>query len=138
MAPEQIEGRVADARADVFARNWARSCRVKVHSNGRANVHNEGWKAGRRTEMNTLHLPGFTAEHSVYSSRAHYNTTTTNRSGVIDDIRPQRFNDSCGSLSRMIQHYYYLYGLDVTSGDHASALQQLQKIKDLEALLAFC
>ncbi len=88
--------------------------------------------------MNTLHLPGFTAERSVYSSRAHYNTTTINRSGVRDDIRPQRSGDLCGSLSRKIQHYYYLYGLDVASGDHASALQQLQKINDLEALLAFC
>jgi hypothetical protein len=89
--------------------------------------------------MKTVHLPGFTAERSVYVSGAQYSVTATNFSVASAGIRPQRgFDDPCAALSRRIQHYYYLYGLDVLSGDSASAAQNLQKIDDLQQLSAFC
>ena len=88
--------------------------------------------------MKTVDIPGFTAERSVYVSRAQYNVTATNFSVAMAEIRPQRFNDFCAVLGRKIQHYYHLYGLDVLSGDHASAAENLQKINDLQQLSAAC
>jgi hypothetical protein len=88
--------------------------------------------------MNTSHLPGFTADCSAYASGAHYTTTAITVAGAMDAVRPQRGIVDCDAVSRAIQHHQYLYGLDVLSGNHASALKNLQAIRDLENWLVLC
>ena len=43
-----------------------------------------------RCEMNTINIPGFTAEDSLYKSRTQYNMSATRFLAAKADLRPQR------------------------------------------------
>jgi hypothetical protein len=87
--------------------------------------------------MNTEHLPGFTAENSVYLTRAQYNVTTPAFSGTTNDIRPQRAIQ-CGDIRTSIEIHFHRYGLAIAAGDHQAALVELGIIETLQNLSSLC
>jgi hypothetical protein len=82
-----------------------------------------------------MNIPGFTAEGSLYTSRAQYNMTATRFLAAKADIQPQ-LPAVCGYLSGVIRFKFAKVGEAASANDWARVESLMNEIQFFQATYA--